>query len=135
MDGPSLVIATRRRETMLADVAVAVNPDDERYRDLIGKHVRLPIVNKLIPIVADAYADPTFGPGVVKTTRAHDANDFEVGRRHSLAMPVVIDEHGIVREVTDAEGRVPSVISGLARFHARDAIVEMLRGSGALQRI
>jgi valyl-tRNA synthetase len=135
MEGRSLVIATTRPETMLADVAVAVNPDDERYRDLIGKHVRLPIVNKLIPVIADAYADPAFGTGVVKITPAHDANDFEVGRRHSLAMPVVIDEHGIVREVEDADGRVPAVISGLDRFDARDRIVEMLRGSGALQRV
>jgi valyl-tRNA synthetase len=135
MDGRSLVIATTRPETMLADVAVAVNPDDERYRDLIGKHVRLPLVNRLIPVIADAYADPAFGTGVVKITPAHDANDFEVGRRHSLAMPVVIDELGIVREVADADGRVPDVISGLDRFEARERIVEMLRGSGALQRV
>src|SRR6476660_2978724 len=105
MDGRSLVIATTRPETMLADVAVAVNPDDERYRDLIGKHVRLPIVNKLIPVVADAYADPAFGTGVVKITPAHDANDFEVGKRHSLPAPVVIDETGTMREERDADGR------------------------------
>src|SRR5512133_452821 len=138
VDGQSsrtLVIATTRPETMLADVAVAVNPEDERYRDLIGKHVRLPIVNRLIPVIADEYADPAFGTGVVKITPAHDANDFEVGRRHSLAMPVVIDEHGVVREVTDADGRVPASISGLDRFEARERIVEMLRESGALQRI
>ena len=128
------MIATTRPETMLADVAVAVNPDDERYRDLIGKHVRLPIVERAIPVIADAYADPAFGTGVVKITPAHDANDFEVGRRHSLAMPVVIDEHGVVREVTDADGRVPAVISGLDRFDARERIVEMLAASGALQR-
>jgi valyl-tRNA synthetase len=134
-DGRALIIATTRPETMLADVAVAVNPDDERYRDLIGKHVRLPIVNRLIPVIADSYADPAFGTGVVKITPAHDPNDFEVGRRHSLAMPVVIDEHGIVREVADADGRVPASISGLDRFEARDRIVEMLRESGALQRI
>jgi len=133
--GRSLVIATTRPETMLADVAVAVNPDDERYRDLVGKHVRLPIVDKLIPVVADAYADPAFGTGVVKITPAHDANDFEVGRRHSLPMPVVIDETGVVREVEDAEGRVPAELSGLDRFEARAKIVEMLRGSGALQKI
>jgi valyl-tRNA synthetase len=138
VDGPAdraLIIATTRPETMLADVAVAVNPDDERYRDLIGKHVRLPIVNRLIPVIADAYADPAFGTGVVKITPAHDANDFEVGRRHSLAMPVVIDEHGVVREVVDADGRVPASISGLDRFEARERIVEMLRASGALQRV
>src|SRR5512132_2027387 len=97
VDGPSgrtLVIATTRPETMLADVAVAVNPEDERYRDLIGKHVRLPIVNRLIPVIADAYADPAFGTGVVKITPAHDANDFDVGQRHSLAMPIVISPLG-----------------------------------------
>ena len=89
-----LVIATTRPETMLGDVAVAVNPEDDRYRDLVGKFVRLPIVDRPIPVIADAYADPAFGTGVVKITPAHDANDFEVGRRHSLPMPVVIDEHG-----------------------------------------
>src|SRR5204863_6653691 len=133
--GAEIVIATTRPETMLADVAVAVNPADERYQALIGKTVKLPIVGIDIPVIADEYADPAFGTGVVKITPAHDANDFEVGRRHSLAMPVVIDEHGIVREVLEAEGRVPSVISGLDRFEAREAIVEMLRGSGALQRV
>ena len=133
--GRSLVIATTRPETMLADVAVAVNPDDERYRDLIGKSVRLPIVNRDIPVIADAYADPAFGTGVVKITPAHDANDFDVGRRHALAMPIVIDEHGIVREVKDADGRVPAEINGLDRFDARDRIVDMLRESGALQKV
>jgi len=131
----ALVIATTRPETMLADVAVAVNPDDPRYRDLIGKHVILPIVNREIPIIGDAYADPAFGTGVVKITPAHDANDFEVGRRHSLPMPVVIDEHAVVREVTDADGRVPASIAGLDRFEARERIVEMLRQSGALQKV
>src|SRR6478736_5142177 len=108
-----LVVATTRPETMLADVAVAVNPDDERYRDLVGKHVRLPIVNRAIPVIADSYADPAFGTGVVKITPAHDANDFEVGRRHSLPMPVVIDEHAAMREVADADGRVPASLVGL----------------------
>ena len=131
----ALVIATTRPETMLADVAVAVNPDDERYRDLVGKFVRLPIVERPIPVIADAYADPAFGTGVVKITPAHDANDFEVGRRHSLAMPVVIDEHGIVREVEDADGRVPESIAGMDRLAAREAIVKMLQASGALQKI
>ena len=130
-----LVIATTRPETMLADVAVAVNPEDERYRDLVGKHVRLPIVDRAIPVIADAYADPAFGTGVVKITPAHDANDFEVGRRHSLAMPVVIDENAIVREVSDADGRVPKAIEGLDRFAAREKIVEMLEQSGALQKV
>jgi valyl-tRNA synthetase len=129
----ALAVATTRPETMLGDVAVAVNPDDERYRDLVGKHVRLPIVNRAIPVIADAYADPAFGTGVVKITPAHDANDFDVGRRHQLAMPVIIDEHGVVREVSDAEGRVPAAISGLDRFAAREAVAGLLQESGALR--
>src|SRR6185503_18740764 len=133
--GRTLIVATTRPETMLGDVAVAVNPDDERYRDLIGKHVMLPVVNIAIPVVPDAYADPAFGTGVVKITPAHDANDFEVGKRHSLPMPIVIDERGLVREVKDADGRVPAELSGLDRFDARDRIVEMLRASGAMQKV
>ncbi|HEY4138059.1 MAG TPA: valine--tRNA ligase, partial [Casimicrobiaceae bacterium] len=133
--GRSLTIATTRPETMLADVAVAVNPNDDRYRDLVGKSVRLPIVDRAIPVIADAYADPAFGTGVVKITPAHDANDFEVGKRHSLAMPIIIDEHGVVREVKDADGRVPKSLAGLDRFEAREKIVEMLKAAGALVKI
>src|SRR3979411_3005731 len=103
----SITIATTRPETMLGDVAVAVNPSDERYQALIGQPVILPILNLPIPIIADDYADPAFGTGVVKITPAHDANDFEVGRRHGLPMPVVIDERGVMNEGTDAAGRVP----------------------------
>jgi len=130
----ALSVATTRPETMLGDVAVAVNPNDERYQGLIGKHVLLPILDIPIPIVADDYADPEFGTGVVKITPAHDANDFEVGRRHSLPMPVVIDELGVLREVADAEGRVPRELQGLDRFEARDRIVEMLQSLGRLER-
>jgi valyl-tRNA synthetase len=130
----SLSVATTRPETMLGDVAVAVNPNDERYQGLIGKHVLLPILDIPIPIVADDYADPEFGTGVVKITPAHDANDFEVGRRHSLPMPVVIDEHGTLREVVDASGRVPPELQGLDRFEARERIVEMLQSLGRLER-
>src|ERR687895_574632 len=89
--GRTLVVATTRPETMLGDVAVAVNPADERYQGLIGSTVLLPIAGIEIPIVGDDYADPAFGTGVVKITPAHDANDFEVGKRHGLPMPVVID--------------------------------------------
>ncbi|MGH7668195.1 MAG: valine--tRNA ligase, partial [Gemmatimonadaceae bacterium] len=128
----TLVVATTRPETMLGDVAVAVNPDDDRYRDLVGKHVRLPIVNRDIPVIADAYADPTFGTGVVKITPAHDANDFEVGRRHGLPMPVVIDETAHMSEGADAEGRVPAWVAGLDRFEARDRIIAALERAGAL---
>ncbi len=133
--GDLLTIATTRPETMLADVAVAVNPEDPRYRHLVGAHVILPIVNREIPIIADDYADPAFGTGVVKITPAHDANDFEVGKRHSLAMPIVIDEHGALHEVKDAGGRVPAELDGLDRFEARERIVKLLEESGALQKI
>jgi valyl-tRNA synthetase len=131
----SIVVATTRPETMLGDVAVAVNPGDSRYADYIGKRVLLPVANVEIPIIADSYSDPAFGSGAVKITPAHDANDFEVGRRHDLAMPVVIDETGIVREVTDADGRVPDSLRGLDRFEAREKIVEMLREQGALVKV
>jgi valyl-tRNA synthetase len=128
-----LVIATTRPETMLADVAVAVNPKDKRYKALIGKTVTLPIVNIDIPIIADDYADPTFGTGVVKITPAHDANDFEVGRRHNLPMPVVIDEHGVMDAGPDTQvDRVPEFVRGDDRFVARKKIVKALQDAGAL---
>jgi valyl-tRNA synthetase len=130
--GRALVVATTRPETMLGDVAVAVNPEDDRYRDLVGRTVTLPVVGIEIPVIADAYADPAFGTGVVKITPAHDANDFEVGRRHDLAMPVIIDAHGVVRETQDASGRVPASLAGLDRFEARAKIVAVLKQSGAL---
>ncbi len=119
----SVVVATTRPETMFGDVAVAVNPDDERYASLVGKKVILPIVNIEIPVIADAYADPAFGTGVVKITPAHDANDFEVGLRHKLAMPIVIDETGAMNEGADAAGRVPAALRGADRFHAREETV------------
>ena len=125
--GGRIVVATTRPETMLADVAVAVNPADERYADLVGRTVRLPLANVEIPIIADEYSDPAFGTGAVKITPAHDANDFEVAQRHQLAMPVVIDESGAVRDVMDAAGRVPDALRGLDRMAARERIVELLR--------
>ncbi|HUX33576.1 MAG TPA: valine--tRNA ligase [Gemmatimonadaceae bacterium] len=128
----AVVVATTRPETMLGDVAVAVNPADDRYRDLVGRSVRLPILDRDIPVIADEYADPAFGTGVVKITPAHDANDFEVGRRHGLPMPVVIDETARMREVKDADGRVPAWLAGLDRFEARARIVDALQASGAL---
>ncbi|HEU4642406.1 MAG TPA: valine--tRNA ligase [Gemmatimonadaceae bacterium] len=133
--GRAVVVATTRPETMLGDVAVAVHPDDERYRDLVGKHVVLPIVGLEIPVIADTYTDPAFGTGVVKITPAHDANDFEVGARHALPMPVVIDAHGIMAEGPDGAGRVPRALAGLDRFAARERIVAMLRESGALVKV
>jgi valyl-tRNA synthetase len=127
-----LVIATTRPETLLADVAVAVNPKDSRYKKLIGQTVVLPIVGIEIPIIADEYADPEFGTGVVKITPAHDANDFEVGMRHKLPMPVVIDADGAMAEGDDAEGRVPEFVRGDDRLVARKKIVQALQESGAL---
>ena len=131
----SITVATTRPETMLGDVAVAVHPDDDRYRDLVGRTVTLPIVGLAIPVIADDYAKPEFGTGVVKITPAHDANDFEVGRRHHLPAPVVIDAAGFVREVDDAGGRVPPALDGLERFDARARIVDMLGDAGRLVRV
>ena len=131
----ALTVATTRPETMLGDVAVAVNPDDPRYRDLIGKHVVLPVTDIEIPIIADAYADPAFGTGVVKITPAHDPNDFEVGRRHSLPMPIVMSPTGEMEEGADAAGRVPASVHGMDRFAARTEIVRQLTASGALVKV
>ena len=133
--GKWLTVATTRPETMLGDVALAVNPDDERYRSLIGKNVILPIAEIEIPIIADSYADPAFGTGVVKITPAHDPNDFEVGKRHGLPMPVIMTAEGNIDTVTDAEGRVPPELRGVDRFEARDRIVAMLKESGALAKV
>jgi valyl-tRNA synthetase len=132
----SITIATTRPETMLADVAVAVHPDDERYRSLIGKTVTLPIANVEIPIIADSIGvDPEFGTGAVKITPAHDANDFEMGSRHSLPMPVVLSPEGTMANGVDAGTRVPPELLGIDRFEARERIVQMLRHLGALVKI
>jgi valyl-tRNA synthetase len=128
----SITVATTRPETILGDVAVAVNPEDERYKELIGKRVILPILDLPIPVIADEYADPAFGTGVVKITPAHDANDFEVGRRHDLPMPVVIDQYGRMNEGSDGAGRVPAPLQGVDRFDARQRIVEQLDAAGRL---
>ena len=122
----SLSVATTRPETMLGDVAVAVHPDDERYKHLIGKSVTLPIANIDIPVIADEYVDPSFGTGVVKITPAHDPNDFEVGKRHNLAMPVVMALDGTMANVTDAGARVPPELVGIDRFEARERIIRTL---------
>ena len=119
-----IVVATTRPETMLGDMAVAVHPEDERYRDLVGKFVVLPLVGRRIPIVADDYSDPEKGSGAVKITPAHDFNDFLVGQRHGLEMPSVLDREG---RVTLAEiGGDDAFLRGLEgqdRFAARKAIV------------
>ena len=102
--GQWITVATTRPETMLGDTAVAVHPNDARYRDMVGKSVILPLVGRLIPIVADEYSDPEKGTGAVKITPAHDFNDFEVGRRHDLPMPTILDREGRVTlaEIEDA---------------------------------
>jgi len=131
----SITVATTRPETMLGDVAVAVNPEDARYADFVGRELILPLNGVRIPVIADAYTDPAFGSGAVKITPAHDANDFEVGKRHALAMPVVIDPEGVVREVEFAAGRVPDELEGVDRFEARTRIVKMLEAVDALVKI
>jgi valyl-tRNA synthetase len=120
---------------MLGDVAVAVNPNDSRYADLIGRTVLLPIANIEIPIVADEYSDPAFGSGAVKITPAHDPDDFGVAQRHQLAMPVIMDETARMKEVMDAGGRIPEAIRGLDRFAAREKLVEMLKDGGHLVKV
>src|SRR6476469_1227713 len=124
-----IVVATTRPETMLGDAAVAVHPDAERYQKLIGQSVLLPIANIEIPIVADEYVDPTFGTGAVKITPAHDPNDFEVGKRHKLPMPVIMAPDGTMANGVDAESRVPEQLIGVDRFEARERIVKSLEGS------
>ena len=120
-----LVVATTRPETMLGDTAVAVNPADERYADLVGGTVVLPLLNRRIPIIADDYVDMEFGTGVVKITPAHDFNDFEVGKRHNLERINVLDESGVINENGGA-------YHGLDRFEARKKVLEDLAAQGLL---
>ena len=121
-------LATTRPETMLGDTAVAVNPNDDRYKTVVGKNVILPIVNKLIPIVADDYVDMSFGTGVVKITPAHDPNDFEVGLRHNLDNICVIGLDGVMNENAGE-------FAGLDRYEARQKIIETLEKTGNLVKI
>jgi valyl-tRNA synthetase len=123
-----LVVATTRPETMLGDTAVAVNPRDQRYRDLHGRTVRLPLMNRDIPVIADELADPAFGTGVVKVTPAHDPNDFEAGRRHNLPKIQVIGVNG---SMTSEAGRY----AGLDRFEARRRVVADLEDLGLIEKI
>lgn len=119
-EAETITVATTRPETMLGDTAVAVHPEDERYRHLIGKYAILPIVGRPIPIVADEYADPEQGSGAVKITPAHDFNDFEVGKRHNLPMINIFDERAHLNE------HVPEEYQGLDRFEARKKILQEL---------
>ncbi len=133
-DGSGYIqVATTRPETMLADMAVAVNPEDERYKALIGKEVRLPITGRLIPIVGDEHADPALGSGAVKITPGHDFNDFEVGVRAGIkagAMLNMLDAKAAICQTQD--GLVPAELIGLDRFEARKAIVARLKDEGFL---
>jgi valyl-tRNA synthetase len=123
-----LVVATTRPETMLGDTAVAVNPEDERYAHLVGKRTLLPLMNREIPIIADAIVDREFGTGAVKITPAHDPNDFEVGRRHKLAEIDVMTDDGKMNAAAGA-------YTGMDRFEARKKIVEDLKALGLLEKI
>jgi len=139
-----IVVATTRPETMLGDTAVAVHPDDERYRDVIGKHVILPLVGRRIPVVADEYSDPEKGSGAVKVTPAHDFNDFEIGRRHNLPQISVLNREGTIalvgnedylRGLPEGAMQFAEELHGLDRFVARKQIVARLQDFGFPERI
>ncbi len=141
-----LVVATTRPETMLGDTAVAVNPKDERYADLIGKFVTLPLVNRRIPIIADEYVDREFGSGCVKITPAHDFNDYAVGQRHRLPMINIMTVDAAIRataevfnsdgsENTELDASLPADYAGLDRYDARKQIVAAFENAGLLEKI
>ena len=124
-----VVVATTRPETMLGDVAVAVNPEDDRYRHLIGRHVQLPIAGRLVPIIGDDYADPAFGSGCVKITPAHDFNDYEIGRRHGLPLINVLTADAALND------EVPEGWRGLDRYEARKRVVAEFEALGLLDKV
>jgi len=124
-DEISIVVATTRAETMMGDGAVAVHPDDPRYKGLVGKSVLLPLVNRMIPIIADELVDPEFGTGAVKVTGAHDPNDFEMAMRHGIDMPIIMNEHGVM-------ANSGTRFDGMDRFEARKEVVEELRKMGRI---
>ena len=128
-DGSHLVVATTRPETMLGDTAVAVHPEDERYKHLIGSTITLPIVNREIPVVGDEYVDPEFGSGCVKITPAHDFNDYEVGKRHNLALINIFTRDAAIND------NAPERFRGLDRYEARKAIVAEFETLGLLDKI
>jgi valyl-tRNA synthetase len=127
--GRFISVATTRPETMLGDTGVAVHPEDPRYADLLGKSVRLPLVGRLIPIVADEYADPEMGSGAVKITPAHDFNDFEVGRRHGLEILNIFDRDAHLNDAAPAKYR------GLDRFEARKRVLADLEAAGLIDKV
>ena len=127
----SIIVATTRPETMFGDVAIAVNPNDKKYADMIGKTVVIPLSGREIPIIADDYVDKSFGTGAVKITPAHDPNDYEVGKRHNFQPIWVIAEDGTMKDCPE----VPWEIRGMDRYDARKKVVEMLSEKQALLRI
>ena len=127
-EGRFVEIATTRPETMLGDTAVAVNPDDERYKDIVGKMLLLPIVNKEIPVIADPYVDKEFGTGCVKITPAHDPNDFEVGKRHNLEEITVINDDATMNHFAGK-------YEGMDRYECRKALVDDLKEQGLLVKV
>ncbi|CAM3079176.1 valyl-tRNA synthetase [Ectopseudomonas mendocina] len=141
-----LIVATTRPETMLGDSAVAVHPEDERYKALIGSYVELPLVGRRIPIIADDYCDPEFGTGCVKITPAHDFNDYEVGKRHNLPLINIFDKNAAVLATAQVfnldgsvneqiEANIPAQFAGLDRFEARKQIVAAFEAAGLLEKI
>ena len=126
---PPMVVATTRPETMLGDTAVAVHPDDERYQHLVGRNVRLPLVGRLIPIVADTYVKPEFGSGCVKITPAHDFNDYEVGKRHNLPKINIFTIDAVLND------NVPEAYRGLTRYEARQRVVADLDAQGYMEKV
>ncbi|MGP0058552.1 MAG: valine--tRNA ligase [Beijerinckiaceae bacterium] len=148
LTGEYIVVATTRPETMLGDTAVAVHPGDERYKHLLGKKVRLPLVGRLIPIIADTYSDPEKGTGAVKITPAHDFNDFEVGKRHQLPLINVLDAEarlqlhgnspflaGVLSPNNDEIVATVDALDGLDRFEARKRVVELMGDRGLLDKV
>ncbi|MBQ7424896.1 MAG: class I tRNA ligase family protein, partial [Lachnospiraceae bacterium] len=127
-EGRFVEIATTRPETMLGDTAVAVNPDDERYKDIVGKMLILPLVNKEIPVIADSYVDKEFGTGCVKITPAHDPNDFEVGKRHNLPEINIMNDDATI-------ANIGTKYDGMERYEARKAVVADLEALGLLVKI
>jgi valyl-tRNA synthetase len=124
-----LVVATTRPETMLGDTAVAVHPDDERYRDLVGQQVELPLTGRTIPVIADAYVDPAFGTGCVKITPAHDFNDYAIGQRHDLPLINILTVDARIND------EAPEAYRGLDRYDARKQVVADLEAAGLLEKI
>jgi valyl-tRNA synthetase len=128
-DVPHITVATTRPETMLGDTAVAVNPKDDRYRELVGETLLLPLTGREIPVIADEFVDPLFGTGAVKVTPAHDPNDYEMGVRHNLPQVLVIDQRALMTEAAGAE------FFGLDRYKAREKVVEKFEELGLLEKV